>query len=330
MSVHTKSNEAASDTMAPPDEEPTSAPPAQRSGPITLREHEFFMVEEVSAPNVPRPITMAAQQPRPRPPQAPVSDGDIVVKTSTPAWVVCGIVIVIGSFVAAVLYLELRAERLERAQADKDHAAALALADEKANDAVARAKADAAEKDVRIKLLERDVGTLAEEKKAQEAELARLKAMEEELRARVSSEIIAGDIRLIQRGSRLSVDVQDKLLFASGEADVSPRGKELLTKIGAVLATLNDRNIHVVGHTDDAPPSKKIIETYPTNWELSVARATHVVRYLQDEAKVPAKRLVAVGRGQHEPVASNANGKGRARNRRIEILLTPIDKPARP
>lgn len=288
-----------------------------------MSEHEFFTTgEEASASGVPRPITMASPKLAAQEP--------IVVTTSTPAWVVTGIVIVIAAFVAAVLFLELRTERLERAAADKDHAAQLALTEEKAKDDVARSRADGAEKDVRIKLLERDVGTLAEEKKAQEAELARLKAMEEQLRERVSSEIIAGDIRLLQRGSRLSVDVTDKLLFASGEAEVSPRGKELLAKIGAVLATLDDRNIHVVGHTDDSPPSSKIAEKFPTNWELSVARATHVVRSLQDDAKVPAKRLVAVGRGQHEPIANNINAKGRARNRRIEILLTPLESVAAP
>lgn len=328
MSAHDSNptNQRPTESMRPPDaepaSEPTTAPPAQRTGPITLSEREFFtMGEEVSA-SVPRPVTMASP--------TPAAQEPIVVTTSTPAWVVTGIVIVIAAFAAAVLFLELRAERLERAAADKDHAALLALTSEKAKDDVARARADAAEKDVRIKLLERDVGALAEEKKAQEAELARLKAMEEQLRERVSSEIIAGDVRLLQRGSRLSVDVTDKLLFASGEAEVSPRGRELLAKIGAVLATLDDRNIHVVGHTDDSPPSSKIAEKFPTNWELSVARATHVVRYLQDDAKVPAKRLVAVGRGQHEPVATNVNTKGRARNRRIEILLTPLESVAAP
>jgi chemotaxis protein MotB len=329
MSAHTNhpTNDRAPDSSnesMPSPHEPTSAPPAQRTGPITLREHEFFLTEEVSGGDIPRPVTMAAPMPRRG------DEGDIIVKTSTPAWIVTAIVIAIAGFVASVLYLELRAERLERATSNQENAAAIARAEEKARDEVGRARADAAEKDVRIKLLERDVGTLAEEKAAQEKELARLKAMEEQLRERVSSEIIAGDIRLIQRGSRLSVDVTDKLLFASGEAEVSARGQDVLSKIGAVLATLDDRNIHVVGHTDDAPPSSKIRETFPSNWELSVARATHVVRFLQDKAKVPGKRLVAVGRGQHEPIASNANGKGRARNRRIEILLTPLESVVAP
>lgn len=314
-------------------DEPTTAPPAQQTGPITLGSHEFFsagavaQVEEVSAPNVPRPITMATAQPAtPRARTRDGADAPITVTTSTPAWVVTGIVIVIAAFVAAVLFLELRSERRQRTDLVQEHAAALALAEEKAKDDVTRAKADAAEKDVLIKNLERDVGTLAEEKRAQEAELARLKAMEEELRARVSSEIIAGDIRLIQKGSRLSVDVVDKLLFASGESAVSPRGKEVLTKLGSVLAKLEDRNVQVVGHTDDSPPSGKVLEKFPTNWELSVSRATNVVRFLQEEAKVPGKRLIAIGRGQHQPIATNVNGKGRARNRRIEILLTPLEE----
>lgn len=313
--------------MRAPDEEPTSAPPAQRSGPITLGSHEFFaagaIAEEVSAPNVPRPITMANAQPGGRSSSRdPADQPAIVVTTSTPAWVVTGLVIVI----TAVLFLELRSERAERGVLLEAHAAALAIAEEKAKDAVISARADAAEKDVRIKLLEREVGTLTQEKRSQEAELARLKAMEEDLRERVSSEIIAGDIELIQQGSRLSVDVVDKLLFASGESEVSPRGREVLTKIGAVLAKLEDRNVQVVGHTDDSPPSGKVLEKFPTNWELSVSRATNVVRFLQEEAKVPGKRLVAIGRGQHQPIATNVNSKGRARNRRIEILLTPLEE----
>ncbi|HLL05839.1 MAG TPA: OmpA family protein, partial [Myxococcaceae bacterium] len=79
--------------------------------------------------------------------------------------------------------------------------------------------------------------------------------------------------------------------------------------------------------TDDSPPSQRLAATFPTNWELSVARAVNVVRFLQEKAKVPAKRLVAAGYGDTHPVAGNSTPKGRARNRRIEILLIP-DLPA--
>jgi Flagellar motor protein len=71
----------------------------------------------------------------------------------------------------------------------------------------------------------------------------------------------------------------------------------------------------------------KLAAQYPTNWELSVARATSVVRFLAEKAKVPAQKLAASGCGEHQPIASNKTSAGRARNRRIEILLTPIRAP---
>jgi chemotaxis protein MotB len=90
-----------------------------------------------------------------------------------------------------------------------------------------------------------------------------------------------------------------------------------------VLAKVEDKAIQVSGHTDDSPPSDRLTGTFPTNWELSTARAVNVVRFLAEKASVPSKRLVAAGYGQFHPLATNANPAGRARNRRIEILLTP-------
>jgi len=90
-----------------------------------------------------------------------------------------------------------------------------------------------------------------------------------------------------------------------------------------VLAKVEGRSILVSGHTDDAPPSQRLAATFPTNWELSVARAVNVVRFLGEKASVPAGRLVAAGHGDTKPIASNATPQGRARNRRIEILLIP-------
>lgn len=165
---------------------------------------------------------------------------------------------------------------------------------------------------------------LAEDVAAKDAELARLKKTHDALAEKMKGEIDTGDIRLTQDGSRLTVDLVDKVLFDSGQAEVSPRGQEVLTRVGAVLAQVDDRMFTVMGHTDDSPPTEKIKAQFPTNWELSAARATNVVRFLQDTAKVPGKRMVASGRGQYQPVATNANHRGRARNRRIEILLTPL------
>jgi chemotaxis protein MotB len=156
-----------------------------------------------------------------------------------------------------------------------------------------------------------------------DAELARLKATYQDLEEKMKAEIADGEIRLSQAGGRIQVDLVDKILFDSGEANITERGAGVLTRLGAVLAGVEGRSIQVSGHTDDSPPSQRLAATFPTNWELSVARAVNVVRFLQEKASVPARRLVASGYGETHPVASNATPKGRARNRRIEILLIP-------
>jgi chemotaxis protein MotB len=97
----------------------------------------------------------------------------------------------------------------------------------------------------------------------------------------------------------------------------------VIARVGGVLANIADKQIHVSGHTDNQPITGKLLERYPSNWELSMARAMTIVRFLQDTAKVPPERLVATGQGEYHPIASNKTTKGRARNRRIEILLTP-------
>jgi chemotaxis protein MotB len=156
-----------------------------------------------------------------------------------------------------------------------------------------------------------------------DAELARLKATYQDLEEKMKAEIADGEIRLSQAEGRIQVDLVDKILFDSGEATLTERGASVLTRLGAVLSGMEGRNIQVSGHTDDSPPSQRLAATFPTNWELSVARAVNVVRFLQEKANVPSKRLVASGYGDTHPVASNATPKGRARNRRIEILLIP-------
>jgi chemotaxis protein MotB len=119
----------------------------------------------------------------------------------------------------------------------------------------------------------------------------------------------------------------DKVLFDSGEAQISKRGEEVLARVAEVLAVMPDQQIQVSGHTDRTPITSKLVAQFPTNWELSVARATNVVRFLAEKANLPPQRLVASGYGEYKPVASNKTPAGRARNRRIEILLTPMLAP---
>ena len=168
---------------------------------------------------------------------------------------------------------------------------------------------------------------LSRDVQAKEDELAKLKSTYDELQEKMKAEIAKGDIRLSQAGGRLKVDMVDKVLFDSGEAEISKRGEEVLARVGAVLARIDDKHIQVSGHTDDSPISARLVDRYPTNWELSTSRATNVVRFLQEKAGVPARRLVAAGYGPYHPISSNATPSGRARNRRIEILLTPTLEP---
>jgi chemotaxis protein MotB len=168
---------------------------------------------------------------------------------------------------------------------------------------------------------------LSKDVQAKTGELEQLKGTFDKLEDKMKDEIAKGDIRLSQSGGRLQVDLVDKILFDSGEAQISKRGESVLARVGAVLAAMEDKQIQVSGHTDKTPISEKLAPQFPTNWELSVARATTVVRFLQEKASVAPERLVATGYGEFHPIASNKNAAGRARNRRIEILLTPSLAP---
>ena len=162
---------------------------------------------------------------------------------------------------------------------------------------------------------------------AKDAALAQLKEAQDRIQEKVKEEIARGEIALTQSGGRLKVDMVDKILFDSGDARISKRGEGVLARVGAVLAKLSDRQIQVLGHTDNQAITGKLKRQFPTNWELSASRALNVVRFLQQKAQVPAERLVASGHGQYQPIASNETAAGRARNRRIEILLTPALVP---
>src|SRR4051812_29038391 len=159
--------------------------------------------------------------------------------------------------------------------------------------------------------LEGEKGQLASERDAlnqevaeKEAELQKLRATYDDLQDKMKDEIAQGEIKLSQSAGRVQVDLVDKILFGSGEAALSPKGEEVLARVGAVLAKVDDKQIQVSGHTDDSPVVNKLKEVFPSNWELSSARAVNVVRYLTEKAGVPSKRLVAAGYGEFHPIAT--------------------------
>lgn len=121
------------------------------------------------------------------------------------------------------------------------------------------------------------------------------------------------------KNGAIYVTMLDKLLFQSGSAQVEKKGLNALKTLSKVLINNPDFGILVEGHTDNLPIKTK---QYKDNWDLSVARATNIVRILSD-CGLPSKRLTAAGRGEFYPVVSNSNEAGRAKNRRTEIILTP-------
>jgi chemotaxis protein MotB len=118
----------------------------------------------------------------------------------------------------------------------------------------------------------------------------------------------------------------DNVLFSSGEAKVQSRAMPVLAKIAGLLQVDTQHPINVEGHTDNVPIASSI---FPTNWELSTARASSVTRFLITRG-APAKRMGAVGYADLHPIASNSSNSGRTRNRRVEIVLLRIDNNATP
>jgi len=143
----------------------------------------------------------------------------------------------------------------------------------------------------------------------------------------MEKEVEAGRVVIEQLKGKLSVKVLDEILFDSGSAQIKPEGREVLRRLGEMLKAQTDQAIVIEGHTDNVPIAGALAERFPSNWELSTARATSVVRFLQDEVGVEPERLSAVGFGPYRPVASNDTPEGRARNRRIEIKLVPLEAP---
>jgi chemotaxis protein MotB len=124
-----------------------------------------------------------------------------------------------------------------------------------------------------------------------------------------------------QRDGKVYVSMENKLLFESGSWAVGKNGKEAVKQLGTVLADNPDIAVMIEGHTDNAP----YIGTgqISGNWDLSTKRATAIVEILRENARINPENLTAAGRGEYAPIASNETVEGKAKNRRIEVILTP-------
>lgn len=132
------------------------------------------------------------------------------------------------------------------------------------------------------------------------------------------------ELTVTEKDGKVYVAMSDKLLFESGSARVDKRGKEALAKLAEVLNKQTDIDVYIEGHTDSKP-----INTvqFKDNWDLSVIRATSVVRILTKDYGVSPLQIQPSGRGEYMPVADNASAEGRSKNRRTEIIMAPkLDK----
>ncbi len=158
-----------------------------------------------------------------------------------------------------------------------------------------------------------------EEKKTEtrEAEITPLSEKEKEIRASETKELIT---TRIDSEKGLIVSLKEKILFETGKSDLSPEAKAVLDKLHPLFLEIPNQII-VEGHTDNVP-----IQTvqFPSNWELSTARATQVIRYLIEEKNFPQVRIAATGYGEYHPLVSNETLEGRAENRRVDFVIRPL------
>ncbi|HFS68234.1 MAG TPA: hypothetical protein ENK67_08485 [Flavobacteriia bacterium] len=128
------------------------------------------------------------------------------------------------------------------------------------------------------------------------------------------------DIQINVEKTVVYIELSDKLLFRSGSANVLPKAKQILGKVATVVKNRPDMEVMVEGHTDNVAIKTQCIKD---NWDLSTKRATSVLRVLQNDFGISPKRLIAAGRSEYVPIASNDTVEGRSRNRRTRIIILP-------
>lgn len=161
---------------------------------------------------------------------------------------------------------------------------------------------------------------LSEAKAKLEAEKRKREEESRDLINSLQKEIQNQEIKITELKGMLRVNLMDKILFDSGRSEIKPEGKRVLDKIAKTfLNRYPDREIRVEGHSDNVPYKGSPLN----NWTLSTARAISAVRYLQEHASVAPARLAAVGYAHYRPIDTNDTTDGRARNRRIEIIVMP-------
>ncbi|HWN95953.1 MAG TPA: OmpA family protein [Methylomirabilota bacterium] len=217
-------------------------------------------------------------------------------------WIVAGVLS--GIVLITVVLIAIRKQSVENARIQRALVEAQSAQEKQVSDLAALSN----------KLSEAEAA-IADLKEENEHVTKTQHSLEDEMRKALESK----DVTISELKGKLTVNILDRILFDSGEAELKPEGQRILEKIAGVLTQHTNRQIHVIGHTDDVPMRRK----FPSNWELSTARATAAVRFLQERAGFDPRRLGALGYGEFHPIAPNTTVEGRAKNRRIEVVILP-------
>ncbi len=274
--------------------------------PITLRSHEFFLLAT-------GPIRRAFFERR----GAVVDDVPVALNPTGPIWFLTGVVTLIAAvaITALVVVNRTRADAIAHLQVEVDRAASTNM-----------------DQAARIGALEQEKAAVAAAEIKESADAAtRVAQWRAAVSPALAAELARADAKLLDDGEALEIQLDDDVIFDGTRTELTAGGEELLTRLGAVLATL-DVVVEVVGHTDDRtarrrkgddgdPPRYAPSESL---WGLSAARATMAARVLDEQGAVPAARITVIGRGKEDPLTSNGGPQRRAKNRRLELTLRPL------
>jgi chemotaxis protein MotB len=174
-----------------------------------------------------------------------------------------------------------------------------------------------------IKTLEQELNKKQSVIRLQEKVIQLFDDTKKTIETSLKDQIAGQEIEVVEEDDELKVSFIDKILFDSGSVEINPGGRELLLTVAESFKGNSNKAIRVEGHTDNVPLTAALKKRFPSNWELSTARAAAVVRFLQQEGGIQPERLSACGYSFYRSIAPNSNEHGRRQNRRIEIILGP-------
>ncbi len=234
-----------------------------------------------------------------------------------------------ASLVSRIQELKEGEEELQgRIEAQEDSVSALEKKVKYATREKQSLQEDLSDKKQVLQDLQEQLALVKREKEELQRRLAELRSRFKALVADLEAQVRQKGVTIEKLRGELTVTLVEKILFDSGKANLRPEGKEVLQRLADILKEAEQKSIRVVGHTDNVPIGPFLRHKFPTNWELSAARAASVVRFL-DEFLDPDK-MEAVGCSFYDPVATNETPEGRAKNRRVEIMIAPRLEPSGP